>query len=209
MPTVLHVMGCTNAGKTTFLQEMKARYGDGVHLVEVGRMMRAKYLDPASPHYSPGHFKGEAAPAHTQAEAWEMYLEGIEEGRSRCARLILVDGQPRDVSQAEGVFAKFERPEFLLIHANEEARRERLGLRFPDRDTDDEQAEGYRLGLERMVNDFRSTYVVLVELARRGVAPRVMDTSEAPIGEEGIEFVRGICPTVWSMFTGEEMAHHA
>lgn len=210
---IVHVLGCTNAGKSTLLELMGQRRG--VHLVEVGKMMRAKYLDPSSPHYTPDKFKGQAAPKETAEEAWSLYVDGVREGLANDAQLILVDGQPRDLEQADMIVDAKEndeqgnRYEFLLVHADEEIREARLRSRFgipqgfKDGDAIDhdlEQWEGYRLGRQRMTNDYRSNFLVLARLLSFGIAPQVLDTSIMPLGDEGREMMRGVVATVWNTF---------
>jgi len=104
---LVFVIGPTNAGKGTFLDAAK-RWDDRVGLVEVGKMMRAKYLDPKSPHYDPDHFKGQAAPKHTAVEAWQMMLDGIRNNEENGKSVILVDGQPRDIEQCERIHQRYE-----------------------------------------------------------------------------------------------------
>ena len=204
MVTVLHVLGATNAGKTTFLDQMVDIYGDRVRRVEIGKILRAKYLDPDSPHFEPDKFKGQSNPKETADEAWKLYLDLVNEAtNAEGVEIVLVDGQPRDVEQAEAVmnFVGVNdeiRIEFILVHADHEKRAERLAQRF-----DDEHDPGFRLGLARMESDYRGLYDVLAVLASHGIVPKVLDTSEAPIGPEGVERVRGVCPTVWSMFNAE------
>lgn len=105
---LVFVIGPTNAGKGTFLEAAQRMKPDRVGLVEVGKLFRAKYLDPNSPSYDPDHFKGQAAPKHTAVEAWQMMLDGI---RDRCAEhkdIIIIDGQPRDIEQCERIHQKYE-----------------------------------------------------------------------------------------------------
>jgi adenylate kinase family enzyme len=104
---LIFVIGPTNAGKGTFLEAAK-RWDDRVGLVEVGKMMRAKYLDPKSPHYDPDHFKGQAAPKHTAVEAWQMMLDGFRACQEQRKTIVLVDGQPRDIEQCERIHQQFE-----------------------------------------------------------------------------------------------------
>lgn len=86
---LIFITGATNAGKSTLIEGASKWRNVGV--VSVGAMMRAKY--------HPSHFKGQANPAHTRAEALEMMMEGILQQIGAGLRTILVDGQPRDVDQ--------------------------------------------------------------------------------------------------------------
>lgn len=215
--TIVHVLGCTNAGKSTLLEAMAAR--PSVHLVEVGKRMRAKYLDPNSPHYEPDKFKGQAAPKETADEAWSMYEEGVAEALGSGARLVFVDGQPRDLEQADRIIDLAQgnadpnvEVGFLVVTADEEVREARLRSRFgiPDGwkdgdavDMDLEDWNGFQLGLQRMTNDYRSNFQVLVRLLSHGIAPPVLDTSIMPLGPEGLEMMRGVVPTVWNTFVDD------
>lgn len=91
------VVGATNVGKSSFLTAIRDVGGNQVHLVEVGKQLRAKY--------PPEHFQGQCNPAHTADEALQMCLDGIEAGEKAGAKIILVDGQPRDVKQAQDILA--------------------------------------------------------------------------------------------------------
>lgn len=211
---LLYVLGMTNAGKSSFLNSMKSTFGERVALVEVGKQMRAKYLDPSSPHYDPDYFKGQAAPEHTQAEAWNMHLDGVRAGALSGAELILVDGQPRDPEQVdmiqqdmigtihwlEGTEVRFE-VSFLLIHCEHAQRVARLSDRFPDAGTDEAQRTGYRLGIERLAHDYQSMYRTTTAMARMRMAYEVLDTTSM-VGVEGLSRLSGVCPTVFDMYTG-------
>lgn len=129
-PTLIFVIGPTNAGKGSLLAAAHRRSPGRVGLVEVGKMMRAKYLDPASPHYDPDHFKGQAAPKHTAEEAWQMMVDGLKANSAEGKSVILVDGQPRDIEQAERIHHKYElgydwNVAFAHIYAPESLRLER------------------------------------------------------------------------------------
>lgn len=199
--TVLHVMGPTCSGKSTILRKMAEKFPDDVGLVEVGKMMRAKYLDPASPHFTPDKFKGQAAPRETQEEAWSMYLDGVRSNIDK--RFVLVDGQPRDVPQARGVVEAFlpggdledNRAAFLQVTADHDVRVNRARA---DRGDD---AEAWRLAEARLIDDYRSGYLVLVELARHGITPTVFDTSTFH-GEEGVRLIGEECHLIMAISVG-------
>lgn len=135
---LVFVIGPTNAGKGCFLAAAQRMKPDRVGLVEVGKMMRAKYLDPKSPHYDPDHFKGQAAPKHTAVEAWQMMRDGIAAGLAEHKDIILIDGQPRDIEQCERIHQKYEvgvppdldwNVKFAHIYAPETLRLERAMAR--------------------------------------------------------------------------------
>ncbi|MCC6425627.1 MAG: hypothetical protein IT435_02280 [Phycisphaerales bacterium] len=161
---VLHLMGPTCAGKSTLIQRLTQIAPKTVHAVEVGRMLREKYGEP--------HFAGQAAPTHTQGEAWRMYTEGTKEGIAKGRQIILVDGQPRDAQQARDAIGAWRFPhrsEFLLIHADHDTRefRARKGRK----------GDSLELALQRMNNDYRNCYVVMTELCKQSIPIRVFDTS--------------------------------
>lgn len=154
------VVGPTNAGKTTFLETVHRDYPGGVHLVQVGKIMRAKY--------PPEHFKGGCNPAHTAKEALELCKEGILEGLKNNERVILVDGQPRDPEQAKALRDWKASPDLQLLLATHYhigvielicPREERM-LRAQKRDGDD--PEKLKLSLVRMNGDVLALYETLI-----------------------------------------------
>lgn len=164
MSVILHLMGPTCAGKSTLIQRLLAVDPKNVGAVEVGKMLRAKYGE--------GYFKGQAAPTHTQAEAWKMYVEGAKDQAAKGKRLILVDGQPRDIQQArdiDGLWKAPHRAEFVLIHADHGARAERARA--------GRSGASLELAIQRLDNDYRNCYVVMAELLKRNEVIRVFDTT--------------------------------
>lgn len=173
MSNILHLMGPTCAGKSTLINDLLVRAPDLVGAVEVGKMLRAKYLDPKSPHYQPDFFKGQAAPLHTQGEAWQMYLDGVKALAAQGKRIILVDGQPRDIQQARDICGLWKAPHrasFLMIHAAQEVRNERAAAT--------RSGDALSLAIQRMEGDYKNCYVVLAELGLRNEVVRWFDTSE-------------------------------
>ncbi len=143
------VIGPTNAGKSTFLNEVKRARGSRVHLVEVGKLMRAKY--------SPDHFKGQANPEHTKVEALEMLFSGIEEGAKNGAQFILVDGQPRDPEQGREIACHpIDRSKAVIQLVCPREERERRA-----RGRDKENPAALKLALDRMDRDVLGIYEVL------------------------------------------------
>lgn len=165
MSTIIHLMGPTCAGKSTLIHRLLSIAPKYVHAVEVGKMLRAKYGE--------AFFKGQAAPQHTQGEAWQMYVEGVKEGIALKRRVILVDGQPRDIQQARDICGLWKAPhrsEFVLIHADHEVREARAAA--------GRKGDSLELAKARLVNDYRNCYVVMTELLKRNEVIRVFDTSE-------------------------------
>jgi len=171
MANIVHVMGPTCAGKSTIIGLMASVDTSNVGTVEVGKMLREKY--------GADYFKGQAAPEHTQAEAWSMYLSGVSAHLAAGKKLILVDGQPRELSQVKEAL----RPdlwedhvvEFLLIHASHEVRTKRA--------MEGREGASLDLALKRLDNDYKNCYVVMVELLKDRKRILVLDTSDYTHGE--------------------------
>jgi hypothetical protein len=163
-PTFLvHVMGVTNAGKSTFIAKAPAAWGR----VEVGKMMRAKY--------PPDYFKGSAAPAHTAAEAWQMYLAGIADCEDRGCGIVLVDGQPRDHKQTDAVLASRRHGRFLRMFLHLWAPAAVLTERARARDAGD--AAKMALSQQRLRNDVGPNYDILCRLVAANESVVAFDTT--------------------------------
>lgn len=159
---LLYLLGCTNAGKTTFIDAAPADWGR----VEVGKQMRAKY--------PPSHFAGQSNPAHTALEAWAMYEDGIAAAERNGATIILIDGQPRDARQCEAILKDDRhsgRRMFLHLWAPPGV----LAMRARARDGGD--SEKMALTTARLVNDIPPIYNILCRLQSRGELVIVRDTS--------------------------------
>lgn len=164
MSTILHLMGPSCAGKSTLIKRLLALEPQKIGAVEVGKILTAKYGE--------AYFKGQAAPEKTQKEAWDIYTESVEEFAKQGKRLILVDGQPRDLLQAQQVEGLWRHPHnacFALIHASHDVRESRCRA---DRSRD------VKARLKRISNDYRNCYTVMAELLRQNQVIRVFDTSD-------------------------------
>jgi adenylate kinase family enzyme len=135
------VLGATCVGKTTFLQAMKEHYN--AHLVEVGKILRAKY--------SPEHFQGQGNPAHTKQEAMQLCISGIMDGMDAQAQYIFVDGQPRDSEQAKMLLAWREEPMRERVTIELVCPKDRRKARMVQRDFQNPQA--LQLSLDRIDRD--------------------------------------------------------
>lgn len=180
--SVFFVMGPTCSGKSTLLEELThAISPDDLGLVEVGKMMRAKY--------PPEHFQGQCNPKHTQQEAWEMCESAIRGHKADGKTFIVVDGQPRDREQARLCASRFPEEdgyncEYILLDASLEERERRARI---DRSGDDLE----KLAIPRLTNDMIAYYGVLVELAFLGKKVIPIDTTnEDEIGT--VEFMHSI-----------------
>lgn len=135
-------------------------------LVEVGKILRAKY--------PPGHFDGQANPKKTQSEAWQLCEQGVQQCVDEGKQVILIDGQPRDVSQVGLCVYSFPSSEYELIYLlvdaalDERDRRARLSRSGEDLET---------LAIPRLTNDMISYYPVLVELIKMNLKLRVFDST--------------------------------
>lgn len=162
---VIHIMGGTCTGKTTLVDTLAKR--PSVHAIFVGRMLRAKY--------GPDYFKGQAAPAHTQVEAWAIYWQGLQEAQASNKSIVLVDGQPRDIGSVDKTLKEARlqnaKPTFVLLHADFNVREDRARKgRQPGPDLN--------LALARLYDDYATCYTILTELAQAGIVPFVIDTSK-------------------------------
>ncbi len=159
------VMGATNAGKSTFLEHMSRDRNSQVGLVEVGKMMRAKY--------PPSFFAGQAAPSHTATEAWQMMVDRIAEHQRNGKRFAFIDGQPRDIEQAKKILRDYwEHSSFINLYCPEYVRRARAEKR------DAADPEKLRLSMLRMQGDIPKLYDVLSLVLNAGSEVLTFDTSE-------------------------------
>lgn len=164
MSHIVHLMGPSCAGKSTLINELLRIAPGDVAAVEVGKMLRAKHGEAA--------FAGQAAPAWSQAEAWNLYLEGVNAGIAQRKKIIVVDGQPRDKQQATDIVGRWRRPHlssFLMLHAEHEERERRCRADNGNRDLEKR--------LQRLTNDYRNCYTVLAHLLMADQVIRVIDTT--------------------------------
>lgn len=148
MTAVCHVIGPTNAGKTTFLEFAGKR--PDVGLIEIGKVLRAKY--------PPEHFAGLSNPAHTAVEAWQIYLDTLAAHVAAGKRLVLADGQPRDVKQTQEILDHPSHRIFLHLWAPQLVRHARALAR------DAGNPEKIALSMKRLASDDQSCYEVVVRL---------------------------------------------
>lgn len=149
MPTIVYVVGPTNAGKTHLMNAVHECPDMGT--IEVGRMMRAKY--------PPEHFKGQNNPAHTAVEAWQMYLDGVAAQQDKAA--IWCDGQPRDQKQMEAVLEEKNPRIFVHLWAPVAIREARARAR------DEHDPAKLALSLTRLNGDTPSSYDIITQLTLR------------------------------------------
>lgn len=171
---LIFVIGATNAGKSTLLDTVRGY--PGVGMIEVGKMMRAKYMDPASPHYAPDHFKGHANPAHTQVEAWQMFLSRRKELAEAGCRVAFVDGQPRDLEQCEMALGLPSPKRFLHLWAPIAERQRRAMNRDSDPTVPTSENEKLKLSLARVTGDLPKLYDVVQRIrSHTSIIPAIID----------------------------------
>lgn len=163
---LIFVIGATNAGKSTLIAAAK-ELGHGT--VEVGKMMRAKY--------PPEYFKGQACPAHTEVESWDMMLEGVEQVRKQGLRACFIDGQPRTHSQLAKVIALHDAPGSSIAFLHLWAPRDVREARARERDKNDPGR--LALSLERLDGDLAVLYDITALIVRRpAILHRVWNTNQ-------------------------------
>jgi predicted kinase len=160
---IFFIMGTTCAGKSTFLDDTLEKYKDDIGVVQVGKLLRAKY--------PPEYFEGQAAPEKTKIEAWNICYnttnELVEEGKS----IILIDGQPRDEEQTELCINNWNESQFkkhfILLDAPLVERKSRLADRFDKEDPD--YLGNLKLAQDRLEGDAKNYFYVLKTLIYRSV----------------------------------------
>jgi dephospho-CoA kinase len=183
-------IGPTNAGKSTFIDAVKtAISSDGFqavdangvpHLrrfatVEVGKLLRAKY--------GADYFKGQAAPDHTEKEAWKLCEDAVDEALHAGCSHVFIDGQPRRISQMEkmetlagrllGPMRDLDYPnlEFLHIYAPTEVRDARMVAR------DGDDPAKLALSKARLAGDIPALYDILSLISSHRHTLYTLDTS--------------------------------
>ena len=146
MKHIICVMGPTNSGKTTFIEQL-IRDQKRFHGVFVGRALRAKY--------PPEYFEGRDSPAHTAAEAENLLTRGCFTAWDQ-GKIPVLDGQPRDAGQLDYVRALGKHHAAPVIYSMLWCPREMREARAIARDADDEKA--LELSASRMDRDAASLY---------------------------------------------------
>ncbi len=143
---VYYIAGVTCAGKDYFIEHCLEKYPHLYDAVQVGKIFRQRY--PA------GHFKGSAAPDHTEREAIEIYNEELAKAFKTDKPYVLVAGQPRRLSQIEPTILKHP-GQVLWLHCDKETQADRINRRFAD------DLEGRQLALARISNDKIDLYDII------------------------------------------------
>jgi predicted kinase len=165
------IMGTTCSGKSTFLNDAVKEYEDQVGIVQVGKLLRAKY--------PPEYFEGQAAPEKTKEEAWHICKEQVDLHMLQGKKIILVDGQPRDEEQANLCLDTWNKPNihkhFILLDAPLEVRKSRAEKRFSKKHKD--YKANLKLAYNRLEGDCNNYYYVLKTLINHNTSIRYIDTS--------------------------------
>lgn len=154
-----YVMGTTCAGKDHLVDHLEATYPD-VGSVRVGKIMRERY--------PPDYFKGMGAPAHTEAEALQIFEEELAKNKDKDNVFII--GQPRRLSQVKLTIGKYP-GHVIWLWAPDEVIEERINVRFPN------DPASRQLALDRIKNDKLQLYEVLFALITDNYTITAFDTS--------------------------------
>lgn len=189
-PVLGFFIGPTNAGKSSILEAVRRKGNPIISFIEVGKLLRAKYLDPASPHYQPDFFKGQAAPKHTEEEAYRLMADGIVAASAVGKRVVLIDGQPRSLGQLRRILTDYEDYPVRVfdVFCDREERERRAVAR------DGHNPDKLALSLARMDGDVKDVYEIRYLLLRAGIVPKVLDTGLAGFcAETAADLVQNIC----------------
>ena len=165
MTNLLFMMGPTNVGKGYTISYAVAEYGG--YPVSVGNLLRAKY--------GPDFFKGQQSPEHTRDEARKMMVEGIKFGIDQGYDMILVDGQPRELTQIDAIFDTYINGPlknivdvyFLLLHCDDELRMKRLLNR-------DKDPAALELSKKRFAKDTGELQKIFYQILLRDYGKRII-----------------------------------
>jgi hypothetical protein len=143
------LFGVTCVGKDYFIERAMQRHPKVFGAVQVGKEFRRRY--------PPGHFKGSAAPDHTEKEAFDIFKEQHDKAVADGFEIILISGQPRRVSQVEPVL-RYAFGTVIFLNASDQLIEERMRKRFEN------DKEGFTLAQQRIVNDKIQLYSTIHQL---------------------------------------------
>jgi len=145
--TIVYMTGATNSGKSTALKALFEAGQGEVGLIEVGKLLRAKYGE--------AYFKGQAAPAHTQSEAWSLFLEALHTHEADPkVRFVVADGQPRSFDQVYNSLKLPNERIYVNLYAPADVREARAKAR------DSANPEKLALSLARLHGDIPMLYEI-------------------------------------------------
>ena len=160
-----YIIGPTNSGKSTLLEAIaldQPTWGR----IEIGKAMRAKY--------PPSHFQGQCNPAHTAVEAWEMFTAARNKYRGDMCPVVVVDGQPRDMTQCHDILEE-NVPAFTRLFVHLYAPPDVLANRACTRDGGN--PEKLRLSSARLTTDIPHLYNIISRIGSSGAFMCHVDTS--------------------------------
>lgn len=163
-PLIVFVLGPTGSGKTTFI-DYATELSEHVGSVRVGKILNERY--------KPEHFKGKGNPTHTSDEARDLCKSLVAQHIANNKRIILVDGQPRDIKQVywSQQFWRDTPRIYTLFTANIETRKQRLIEKYGDSELLRTQK------FPRLERDMQDNYEVLTRLLALGIMPTICDTT--------------------------------
>jgi hypothetical protein len=145
----IYVFGVTCTGKDYLVEKALQMYPNIFGAVQVGKEFRRRY--------PPEHFQGMGAPAHTEDEAYQIFLDELNKVSDK--NRVLIVGQPRRASHVDRIYRKY--PGLILwLHAKDVVLEERINKRFPD------DLKSKELAIQRLANDRIQLYDTLYELSK-------------------------------------------
>jgi predicted kinase len=178
---IMPIMGACYTGTTTLLAKCKQEEPSLFGLVEVGKLLRAKYGED--------HFKGQAAPDHTEQEAWDLGEREMNARIREGHKVILVDGQPRRINQFQKMVNYVAAHEYPIIYTVLYAPLDERKERAIKRDGGDEART--RLGNARLTDDMVKQHDLLLMMMSSGYVAElnVYDTTHMGWDQEFLDRV--------------------
>lgn len=177
MNKVAFLMGATNCGKTTAINDL-SKMIDTFYPVVVGKVLRSMF--------PPDYFDGQAAPAKTDKLAFKIMCDGINEAHAK-GKIPLIDGQPRNQVQLSWCCESYidnDKYDCRLLHlwAPRDIRVERAKRR-------DNDPAKLKLSMDRMDGDVLVLYDLWLQLQTRADKMLVVDTSRSEYYKDMISFI--------------------
>lgn len=118
--------------------------------IEVGKILRQKYGE--------AYFKGQAAPQHTEREAWDLMMQGINYWWDTGAKFVLIDGQPRNYTQCVASLELNFKRTYVHLYTPLKIRETRIYKR------DGDNPEKLALSQSRLLGDIPDLYEIVSTL---------------------------------------------
>jgi len=168
----IFVMGPTNVGKTTYINNLKNCHGvSNVETLLTGQILRKKYGEE--------YFKGQQAPEHTEDEVIERLRNFIIDNFKveNDNKICIIDGQPRSIRQLDMLYNLKLNGELLFnnsrckceihyLYCSDEIRLKRLLSR-------DSNIDKLLLSLKRFSNDELELNNIMMKMYKIGIHPLV------------------------------------